>query len=202
MPARAARCLSGVRTAMGKRAIAAGGLLLAVVVAVAVALGGRTSTPGALSPPRAPAPSVPAATLPAPTVTTSTPAPHMRATHRVVADGLAWRIRSSTTTHVIQNEYLPATATGVYLVLDVAATNDGERALVLDPSQLRLELAGSSYAVSASALTALELAGRVTFPATTLAPGASAAGTLVFDVPPAAAGAAPELCLESVSCGT
>ena len=120
----------------------------------------------------------------------------------VLPSSLTWHILSSHTTRRIENEYLPAsTARGVYLIMDVAATNGTRNVVALDNDQLDLDLDGTEYPLDATALSSLELAGHRALTAATLGPEATAEGWLVFDVPRAAITSTPRLCLGTGSAG-
>lgn len=120
---------------------------------------------------------------------------------RAIADPLSLRVLHSYTTHDIKNEYVPSTARGIYLVMDVTATNRSEHAVALDSGQIRLTLGGRRYKVSADALTALDLTGHTTFSASSLLPSASVSGWVAFDVPAGALAERPQLCLDERGAG-
>jgi len=105
-------------------------------------------------------------------------------------------VLSSYTAHRIQNEYLPATASGVYLIMDVSATNGASQVVKLTNVQLKVDLGGAKYPPDAHGLSALELSGHGLLTGSNLAPASTRSGWLVFDVPPAAAKATPQLCLD------
>lgn len=124
------------------------------------------------------------------------PSPIRTANH-AAAKSLGWRIVSSHTSRRIENEYLPSTARGIYVIMEVVADNRTGHAVLLDSDQVELDLGGTVYPLDTGALAALQLAGRRTLSATELRPAATISGWVVFDVPPKAAAAAPgKLCLE------
>jgi hypothetical protein len=126
----------------------------------------------------------------------SSPSTSGRAPAGVIPDSLRWHILSSHTTRRIENEYLPpSTAHGVYLIMDVAATNGTSGSVRLDDDQLGLDLDGTEYPLDAAALSSLELAGHKALSGTTLAPEATTEGWLVFDVPRTAITSTARLCL-------
>ncbi len=102
---------------------------------------------------------------------------------RAIADPLTLHILSSYTTHQIKNEYVPSVAQGVYLVVDVSATNTTGHAVAFDGGQISLEIDGTRYTPSADALTALDVSGHATFAEDDLEPSASTSGWVAFDVP-------------------
>jgi len=110
-------------------------------------------------------------------------------------NGVSLHVLRSYTAHRIENAYLPATANGVYLIMDVSATNGASHVVALTSLELKLDLGGARYQPDAHGLSALELSGHGLLTATNLAPASTASGWLVFDVPPAAATATPQLCL-------
>jgi Domain of unknown function (DUF4352) len=115
---------------------------------------------------------------------------------RLDSAGTTLRVLSSSTTTRIVNAYLPPLqATGVFLLLDLAATNTSDDPASLASGELGLWLGGVRYPVDSAALAALELAGHRTLAGAELAPGAATSGWLVFDVPAQAAGDTPQVCL-------
>lgn len=119
---------------------------------------------------------------------------------RVAAAGLSLRVVGSSTATRIVNEYLPPVeASGVFVLVEVAASNATGETAALAGDELGLRLGGVRYPVDAAALAALELAGHRALAGADLAPGATTSGWLVFDVPTAAAGSTPEVCLSGTS---
>jgi hypothetical protein len=114
---------------------------------------------------------------------------------RVTADSVTWHIRSAYTTHRIENEYLPSTASGIYLIMDVVVTNDTNDALTLDGDHVHLRLDETDYSLDATALSALELAGHKALSGT-VGPAGTATGWVVFDVAPRMNTSTPHLCLK------
>ena len=94
------------------------------------------------------------------------------------------RVLSSYTTRRIENEYVPVTAQGTYVIMDVSASNDTSHALPLRPALVTLDVGGVEHSLDASALTALELAGHRALATTSLRPDETTVGWVVFDVPP------------------
>lgn len=122
---------------------------------------------------------------------------HVVAGGRAFSGPLALHVLRSYTTHRIKNQYVPSTAHGVYLVMDVAATNTTGHTVTFDGGQISLNLDGTRYAPSADALTALDLTGHTTFAEDDLGPSASATGWVVFDVPAGSVASSLELCLDA-----
>jgi hypothetical protein len=115
---------------------------------------------------------------------------------RLGGAGLTLRVVGSSTAGRIVNEYLPPVeAKGVFLLVDVTASNARSEPTVFASGQLGLRLAGVRYPVDSAALAALELAGHRALAGADVAPGATTNGWLVFDVPTDAAGSTPEVCL-------
>ena len=119
----------------------------------------------------------------------------VKAGSRALADPLSLHVLRSYTTREIKNEYVPSTAHGVYLVIDVSATNTTHHAVTFDGGQISLEIDGTRYVPSADALTALDVSGQTTFAEDDLEPAASASGWVAFDVPADAVTSNPQLCL-------
>jgi hypothetical protein len=108
---------------------------------------------------------------------------------------ITWHITGTYTTRRIDNAYgVASVAHGIFLVVNVVASNATAQSIPLDGDYVDLQLAGARYPLEAAAISALELAGHRTLPPT-LAAGATATGSLVFDVPPSAVGSTPQLCL-------
>jgi hypothetical protein len=166
--------------------------LLALVVVAAVGWSVSRSRHGSLSPRAAAVPSIPA---PQSHATSASHVPHPRATGRVAADTVTWQIRRAYTTHRIENEYLPSTASGIYLIMNVVVTNDTNNAVTLDGDHVNLRLDETDYPLDATALSALELAGHKALSGT-LGPAATATGWVVFDVAPSTNTSAPHFCLK------
>lgn len=108
---------------------------------------------------------------------------------------LMLRVLSSYTTRRIENEYVPVTAQGTYVIMDVSASNETSHALPLRPALVTLDVGGVEHSLDASALTALELAGHKALATTSLRPDETTAGWVVFDVPPHALRATTSLSL-------
>jgi hypothetical protein len=125
---------------------------------------------------------------------------HVRNAQRVVADPLSWRVVSSYTARQIKNEYLPFTAKGIYLIMDVAATNAGGNAVTLNGKSIKLKVGQTEYPLNVNALAGLELSGRKPISGTDLSPARTATGWVVFDVPRTTATSASELCLDEQTC--
>jgi hypothetical protein len=119
----------------------------------------------------------------------------VRAAGRALADPLSLHVLRSYTTRAIKNQYVPSTAHGVYLVMDVTATNTTGHAVTFDGGQISLSLDGTRYAPSPDALTALDLTGHSTFAENDLEPSASASGWVAFDVPSGVLTSTAQLCL-------
>jgi len=117
-----------------------------------------------------------------------------------ITDALSWRILRSYVSHQIKNGYVPVTAKGIYVVMDVAATNNATHVVTLSGGSIKLDLGGVKYALAAGGLQGLELAGRKPLPGATLAPAATTSGWVAFDVPVAAVPSVPELCLGEATC--
>ncbi len=167
---------------MGRRFVSVGVLVLIAVVAVGwLTDRHKPATPPALAAPK--------------------PGSHQRASVRkstapVTAAGpLTWHILSTHTTRRIENQYLPSVASGVYVVMDITATNATGHTVPLDTHRVDLELGRIEYPLDSRALSALALAGDKTFSVTDLAPKGTATGWVVFDVPPRAVAATHQLCI-------
>ncbi len=113
-----------------------------------------------------------------------------------IANPLSLHVLRSYTTHDIKNEYVPSTAHGIFLVMDISATNMTGHAVTFDGGQIRLSLGGTRYRASPAALTALDLTGHTTFSENNLEPSASTSGWVAFDVPAGALASSPHLCLD------
>jgi len=112
------------------------------------------------------------------------------------AHGLIWRVVGARTTHRIVNQYVPATARGIYVILDVRTTNATQHVVSLEGDQLKLDLGQSVYPVDATAVAALELAGHRTLPHTDLGPKVTSTGWIAFDVVPTATRSRAQLCID------
>lgn len=170
---------------MPKRVFLVGAVLLAAVAATAVLTAPNHSATGSNSTVGV----VGSSTSPDGTPT------GVQAGSRALEDPLSLHILRSYTTHEIKNEYVPSTAHGVYLVVDVSATNTTHHAVTFDGGQISLEIDGVRYVPSADALTALDVSGRTTFAEDELEPATSSSGWVAFDVPAAALASSPQLCL-------
>lgn len=163
---------------IGKRLVWVGLVCLAVAVALGVAV---SSNGGGTGP-----------SLVQATVAAVTPARgHAGVMRR--SESLSLRILSSYTSRRIENEYVPATARGTYVIMDVSASNDTSHAVALRPAGVTLDLGGVEHPLDAAALSALELAGHKALATTSLGPDETTAGWVVFDVPPHAVGATASL---------
>jgi hypothetical protein len=111
------------------------------------------------------------------------------------AGRMKWQVLTSYTSHRIQNAYVPSTAHGIYVIMNVAATNEASREVMLDSDQIELALGGRRYDLDPHGLSALELAGHGLLAGARFGPAGTATGWVVFDVPPGAATSAAELCL-------
>ncbi|HWB21945.1 MAG TPA: DUF4352 domain-containing protein [Gaiellaceae bacterium] len=111
------------------------------------------------------------------------------------SSSLSWRILRSYNARQIENAYIPVKAKGVYVIMNVAATNNAARPLMLSSSSIRLELNGVKYVLAPAGLQALGLAGDKVLADSSLRPAGSTSGWLAFDVPLKAAASVPELCL-------
>jgi Domain of unknown function (DUF4352) len=116
------------------------------------------------------------------------------------AGSLSLRILRSYTSRQIKNAYVPVTAKGIYVIMDVAATNNGARVATLSGGGIKLELGGVKYALASGGVQGLELAGHKTLPGATVGPGTTASGWVAFDVPPKSAASVPELCFGEAAC--
>jgi hypothetical protein len=116
----------------------------------------------------------------------------------VTVDAVTWRVLSSHTARHIENQYLGSTATGIYLIVNIAATNRSNQPLSLSNNQAELKVKGTEYLPDPSALNALELAGRSTLSLTDLGPANTATGWVAFDVAPSAISSNPRLCFHGI----
>jgi len=179
----------GRRARVGTRLLSTGALMLAIVAVVGwlVSRDHRAQVSAVR----------PVGSVPGPR-SASSPGPrsHRRAPTGIVPSSLSWRILASRTTRRIVNAYLPPmTARGIYLIMDVVATNGTRGAVTLKNDQIALDIGGSAYRLDSGALSSLELAGHKALSGTTLRPDATVEGWVVFDVPQTAATATPRLCL-------
>ncbi len=175
---------------MARRLVLSGSLILVAVVAVTWAEGSGTNGPAPTT--SATSRSVQSSGLRASKAGTGST---MRAGKRAIAGPLTWRLVSSYTARRIENDYLPATAKGTYLIAKVVARNGSTRAVTVKGGDVRLDLGGNVYRLAASGVTALELAGRNVLPGTELGPAGTATGWVVFDVPADAVASAAQVCL-------
>jgi Domain of unknown function (DUF4352) len=124
----------------------------------------------------------------------------LRESQRLATEPLTWRVVRSITARHIQNSYVTVTAKGIYLIMDVVATNTSSQGVTLSSKGINLELAGEAYPLDSDGVSGLELAGRRPLNGIQLAPATSAAGWVAFDVPRTAITSKPELCLDRQSC--
>ncbi len=173
---------------LGKRLVVSGVVLLALVIPLALVFGRGSSGPNV--PRQAAASSAAAARVGRGSVAGA-----------AQNGSLSWRILRSYTARRIQNAYVPSTARGTYLIMEVSALNTSGHPVALRPSQLDVRLDGTANPLDAAALAALELAGHKGLSTTDLAPHEIAAGWVVFDVAPRVAGSKPTLGLGSAARG-
>jgi Domain of unknown function (DUF4352) len=166
--------------------------LLTLIVVAAVGWSLSQNRNGSTSSSSASVPSLPASSS---HEASSGNASHPSPTRRETADTVTWHIRSVYTTHRIENEYLPSTASGIYLIMDVVVTNDTNDTLPLDSDHVHLRLDKTDYSLDATALSALELAGHKALSGT-VRPAETATGWVVFDVAPRLNTSTPHLCLK------
>ena len=114
---------------------------------------------------------------------------------------VTWRVLNSDTSHRIGNQYLAATATGVYLIVEVAATNSTSRPVTVHSDQVKLEASGNEYRPDPGSLTALELGGHRTLSLADLDPTVTATGWIAFDVPPQVIHSDPRVCFGGLGIG-
>jgi hypothetical protein len=117
----------------------------------------------------------------------------------VTVDSITWQILSSDTARRIENQYLGSTAKGIYLMVNIAATNSTYQSVRLSNDQAELEVKGTTYPPDPSALTALELGGHNTLSTTDLGPTTTATGWVAYDVPPSALRSNPHLCIHETA---
>jgi hypothetical protein len=119
---------------------------------------------------------------------------------RAVAGSLSWRVVSSYTARQIKNEYLPFTAKGIYLIMDVAATNEGSQPVTVIGNHIKLRVGQVEFPLNANGLAGLELSGHKPISGIDLGPARTATGWVVFDVPKTTVTATSELCLDGQTC--
>jgi Domain of unknown function (DUF4352) len=177
---------------MTKRLVLIGSALFVAVAVAAATIGpGHTSSPSQHAAPAAARDS--ARTFPS--TSPRDPSSGVRAGARAGGDALMLHVVRSYTAHRIDNPYVASTANGIYLIIDVSATNPTGHSVLLNSGEITLELGGARYSPSAAALTALDLTDHATFSNTELEPSATGTGWVAFDVAPAAVDSSPQLCL-------
>jgi Domain of unknown function (DUF4352) len=175
---------------MSKWLILFGAVLLAAVLAIGWTDGRTTAASSAASVQATQASSTASGQLPI-----GGKALPIKATRQVETGALTWQILSSATSQLIKNQYLPATAKGLFLILDVAATDSGEAPVLLNGNHIELKLGGAEYAPDSAGDTALNLGGHKLLSDVDLDAGATATGWIAFDIPATADVSSPELCL-------
>jgi hypothetical protein len=97
--------------------------------------------------------------------------------------GLTWRIVSFHTAQEITDAYLDATARGIYMIVEIAVTNDGETSAAGNDVRVTLELGGTEYGPDQSSVNALDLAGHKGLVVSDLRHAGTVSGWTAFDVP-------------------
>jgi len=183
---------------MNRAMLLVGSLVLAGVVAVAAGLGNHTTASGSKSSPSARAD----ATAPRPDGGSLNGTRLVEAGASLRSATTTWRILSSYTAHRIENEYLDTTASGIYMIVKIAATNSTDRPLALSADQVSFEAGGTQYAPDPDSVAALELGGHRGLAIPLLPPDATTTGWVAFDVPPGAISSESEVCFRSRGFGT
>jgi hypothetical protein len=182
--------ISGRRMSTDRRLMLAGLVILMVVAVVAVGWSLERGTPAARGQAAGSTASRSAEAVSGGAVFSSPAAP-------AGAANLRWHIIKAYTARKIVNAYLPpTTASGVYLIIDVATTNKSSRPVILSGNHVSLDLAGARYPVDSAAVSALELAGHRGLPGNGVDPLATTSGWVVFDVPRHAVSSTPQLCVD------
>jgi hypothetical protein len=126
--------------------------------------------------------------------------PHVGPGGSVIVDSLTWRVLSSHTARRIRNQYVGSTASGIYLIVNVAATNRNRRPVPLNRAHAKLEVKGAVYLPDATAVLALDLSGHKTLSySQQLGPRATASVWIAFDVAPSAINSTPQVCLQGLA---
>jgi hypothetical protein len=112
---------------------------------------------------------------------------------------LTWRVISAHASRQIKNQYLDATASGVYLIFELTATNATSRPAVPTSDQVTLRIGGVEYSPDPSSRTALELAGEKAVPTVALAARLTTTGWIAFDVGSGALGRPALVCFTDLS---
>ena len=185
--------LGGTAVKMSRNLLAIGSLLLVAVVAAALVVQPNNNDSNDKGSNKVSASGATSGVIGSSTSPDGAPA-QVRASGRAVADPLSLHVLRSYTTREIKNQYVPSTAHGIYLVMDVSATNEAGHTVTFD-GQIALNLDGTRYSPSTTALTALDLSGHSTFAESDLEPSASTTGWVAFDVPAGAVASNPQLCL-------
>lgn len=108
---------------------------------------------------------------------------------------LTMRILRSYTARQIGNQYLESTAHGIYVIVNMAATNGTRRPLSLDVDKLMLKAGNAEYEQDPRSVAALELGGRPGLYVFNLRPTATTSGWLAFDVPSMTLQSSSEVCV-------
>jgi hypothetical protein len=119
---------------------------------------------------------------------------------RVVPATLALRIVRLYSARRIENAYLPAHAKGVYVIMDVAATNGTTANLPLASALIRLVIDQSSYPPSSDGVAGLELSGHKTLASTELPPATTVSRWIAFDIPVSELASPTSLCYGQRAC--
>lgn len=123
-------------------------------------------------------------------------------TARMRVGPLTWRVVSAHRSRRIQNEYLDATAVGVYLILELAATNDTGGAVLPGSDRVSLKIGRVDYRPDPTSLGSLELAGLKSIPETALGPARTTSGWIAFDVPLSVGDSPAAVCFDELATGS
>jgi hypothetical protein len=105
------------------------------------------------------------------------------------------RVLNSFTARRIASQYFDSTASGVYVIVKLAATNDTTQPLTLPANALRLRVGSIEYAPDPGSDTALELGGRAEFSASDVTPATTISGWIAFDVPLSIVRSRSQICI-------
>jgi hypothetical protein len=108
---------------------------------------------------------------------------------------MTMRVLSSYTARRIESQYLDSTASGVYVVVKIVATNRSGRPLTPSDDEVSFKANRSEYPPDTRPLAALELGGHPELSVVGLRPAATTSGWVAFDVPRYTRRAGSEVCV-------
>ncbi len=129
--------------------------------------------------------------------------PHVGQGTPVAVDELTWRVRgtASSSTSLGDNEFANATANGIFVVVPMTVKNNKSKTVTVNSSMVKLVAGGKEYETDSEGEFALLGSGQKSFFLEDVGPDLSQDGTVVFDVPPAALRAKPEICIGELGFG-